>query len=44
MTPSQIRAEIMKVYPGERWRKKVKRMTDIQATAIYLRFKKEGLL
>jgi hypothetical protein len=30
------------MYPGDRWKRKVKHMSDIQVTAIYLKEQKAG--
>jgi hypothetical protein len=35
-----MRIEITRVYPGEKWKKKVMRMTDNQVIAIYFGFLK----
>lgn len=42
MEVSQMRAKIIKVYPGERWRNKVSKMSDDQVIAIYHRFLYSG--
>lgn len=43
MNPSQVRLELIAAYPySDKWRRRVERMEDDQAIAIYLRLKKEG--
>ena len=42
MSPTQMRAEIARVYKGRSWKQKVNRMSDEQVTAIYLDFLKKG--
>ena len=36
------RAYVASMYPGKSWKKKVKHMSDIQVTAIYLKEQKAG--
>lgn len=36
MNDSDKRAYVLALYPGPRWRDRVKRMSDAQITAIYL--------
>lgn len=36
------RTALASVYPGKAWSEKVRRMSDSQVTAIYLRFKEQG--
>ena len=43
MNPNQVRLELIAAYPySDKWRRRVERMKDDQAIAIYLRLKKEG--
>lgn len=42
MTVDQMREQIIKVYPGERWRNKVALMPDRQVVAIYKCMKRRG--
>lgn len=43
MNPNQVRLELIAAYPySDKWRRRVERMEDEQAIAIYLRLKKEG--
>lgn len=43
MNPNQVRLELIAAYPySDRWRRRVERMEDDQAIAIYLRLKKAG--
>ena len=35
MSVEQMRAEIMKLYPGSGWRSRVLKMSDAQVVAIY---------
>lgn len=42
MTVSNMRKAITNVYPGEKWKKKVERMSDSQVMAIYYSFEKSG--
>lgn len=43
MNPNQVRLELIAAYPySDKWRRRVERMEDDQAIAIYLRLKKEG--
>lgn len=45
MRANMERQELLKLYPdSDSWKDKVKKMSDTQAVAIYLRFKKEGRL
>lgn len=41
MNPNQMRIELMKFY-GPQWQQRVKKMSDKQITALYLKFKQEG--
>ena len=36
MDVKDMRRELLKAYPGEKWRKRVEKMSDAQVTAIYL--------
>jgi hypothetical protein len=38
MSIQQMRKAIEKVYPGEKWSKRVSRMSDYQVIAIYNKF------
>lgn len=40
----QMREWVYKAYPGEKWRKKVDKMSDLQIKAIYLRLWREHKL
>jgi len=40
---NEKRAYVENLYPGDNWKIKVRHMTDIQVTAIYLRKKDEEL-
>ena len=43
MNPQQVRLELIAAYPySDKWRRRVERMEDDQAIAIYIRLKKEG--
>lgn len=43
MNPQQVRLELIAAYPfSDKWRRRVERMEDDQAIAIYLRLKKVG--
>ena len=42
MSVGIMRSEIEKVYPGPKWREKVKRMSDNQVIAVYSRFRQSG--
>lgn len=43
MTPQQTRLALIAAYPySDKWRRRVERMEDSQAIAIYLRLKKAG--
>lgn len=43
MNPNQIRLELIAAFPySDKWRRRVERMEDDQAIAIYLRLKKAG--
>lgn len=42
MTVEQMKQEILKVYPGEAWRRKVEKMKAGQILAIYSKFLSEG--
>lgn len=44
MNVNQQREALMKVYTGPAWIQKVKKMTEAQVTAIYLRLKSQGKL
>lgn len=45
MNPNQVRLELIAAYPySDKWRRRVERMEDDQAIAIYLRLKKEGCI
>lgn len=44
MSIEQMRVEIVKVYPGTKWRKRVERMPDDQVLAIYKSFERTGKL
>lgn len=38
------RTALANAYPGRPWKDKVKKMTDQQATAVYLRLKSQGVI
>jgi hypothetical protein len=38
MSVEQMRISVEKAYPGEKWKKKVARMSDAQVIAIYYKF------
>ena len=40
MNAEQVRSQIITVYPGEAWKKKVKKMSDEQTLAIYKNLQK----
>ena len=42
MTVEQMKQEILKVYPGATWQKKVEKMKAGQILAIYSKFLSEG--
>ena len=43
MNPQKVRLELIAAYPfSDKWRRRVERMGDYQAIAIYFRLKKEG--
>ena len=43
MNPNQVRLELIAAYPySNKWRRRVERMEDDQAIAIYIRLKKAG--
>ena len=42
MVAEMIRREVEKVYKSKTWTEKVKKMTDHQVFAIYIRLKREG--
>lgn len=43
MNPNQVRLELIAAYPySDKWRRRVERMEDDQAIAIYIRLKKAG--
>lgn len=43
MNPQQVRLELIAAYPfSDKWRRRVERMEDDQAIAIYLRLRKAG--
>ena len=42
MTNDQMRDKVMKAYPGDNWKQKVRRMPDDQIVAIYYRLLKSG--
>ena len=44
MSVDQMREAITKVYPAERWQKKVAKMDDVQVMAIYFKFAQCGKL
>ena len=45
MNPNQVRLELIAAYPySDKWRRRVERMEDDQAIAIYLRLKKVGCI
>lgn len=44
MTTDQLRVEIMNVYPGEKWKRKVKKMKDAQVLAIYYKMLNDGVI
>ena len=44
MSVDQMREAITKVYPAERWQKKVAKMDDVQVMAIYFKFVQSGKL
>lgn len=39
---NRMREQVTKVYPGDRWADRVKKMSSAQIVAIYNRFKAEG--
>lgn len=41
-TVQEERTALTSVYPGRAWSEKVRKMSDSQVTAIYLRFKEQG--
>jgi hypothetical protein len=41
---SSIRLLVYSIYPGKAWKKKIDGMSDSQVQAIYLNFKKRGVL
>lgn len=41
-TVQEERTSLASVYPGRAWSDKVRRMSDSQVTAIYLRLKQQG--
>lgn len=41
-TESKERDAVMNAYPGKSWQDKVKRMSDSQIVALYLKFKAQG--
>lgn len=44
MSVDQMREAITKVYPAERWQKKVAKMSEEQVMAIYFKFAQSGKL
>ena len=43
MNPQKVRLELIAAYPySDKWRRRVERMEDDQAIAIYLRLKNAG--
>ena len=42
MTNEQIRASVISVYPGQKWKHKVASMSDAQVVAIYHEFMRKG--
>lgn len=44
MSVDQMREVITKVYPAERWQKKVAKMSEEQVMAIYFKFAQSGKL
>ena len=43
MNVETMRSEIAKVYTGDGWKRKVKKMPENQVVAVYLNFKKTGM-
>lgn len=43
MTVREMRHYISKVYPGERWKKKVAKMPDDQVMAVYFNFEERKM-
>ena len=43
MNVETMRSEIAKVYSGDGWKNKVKKMPENQVVAVYLNFKKTGM-
>lgn len=39
---NEKRTYVSGIYPGKNWKNKVKHMSDVQVTAIYLRMKADG--
>lgn len=44
MNDAQIRQALISAYPGPKWASKVKKMTEAQAFATYMRLKGAGKL
>jgi hypothetical protein len=44
MTVEQMREALYRAYPGEKWRTRVSKMAAGQIVAIYLSFKKDGII
>lgn len=42
MSIEQMRAAVISVYPGKKWKERVDRMPDAQVVAIYKSFVQEG--
>lgn len=42
MSNEQIRAAVISVYPGQKWKHKVAAMSDAQVVAIYYEFLRKG--
>ena len=42
MNVDQMRKELIKVYPGDAWRRKVNLMYDDQVIAIFYKFERDG--
>ena len=42
MSIDEMRDRIAKVYPGEKWKRKVANMYDDQVIAVYYKFAREG--
>lgn len=44
MTTEEMRAALIKLYPGPKWKYRVDRMTEQQVFAVYSRMKRENKL